>query len=255
MKILAIGDVVGVEAIEYLRRNLGAYRDAHGIDMVAVNGENASRGNGLTRDDAEALFAAGADVITLGNHVWKWNDLRDFLDDEARIVRPANYPDVCPGKGCTLIDAAGRRILVMNVCGVIFGEPLADPFDAVERMLRENDGKYDAAILDVHAEATGEKGAIARCFDGRIAAVYGTHTHVQTNDARVLPLGSGFITDLGMTGPVDGILGMRHDIIIAKLRTHLPSRFEVADGDIRANGAVFTLDGSMRCAACEAVTF
>ena len=242
MKILAIGDVVGPAAIEYLARNLGEFRRREGIDLVIANGENASVGNGLTAADAGSLLAAGADVITTGNHVWKWRDLRDLLDDRRDIVRPLNYPASAPGRGGAVIEARGRAVLVMNVMGTSYGEPLGDPFDAVERELAANAGRYDVAVLDVHAEATGEKAAIARFFDGRIAAVFGTHTHVRTADARVLPGGTGFITDLGMTGPGDGILGVRADCIIERLRTHMPTRFELASGPVTASGAVFDLD-------------
>ena len=253
MKILAIGDVVGSASIGYLTKKLSKFREYEGIDLVCVNGENASAGNGLTRADAEAIFAAGADVITTGNHIWKYSEIRDYLDDEPRIIRPANYPGEDPGRGCTVIEAAGKNVLVMNVAGVIYGEPLDDPFRAVEKMLDANAGTYDLAVLDVHAEATSEKAAIARCFDGRIAAVWGTHTHVQTNDARILPKGTAFITDLGMTGPDDSILGVRSELIITKLRTHLPVRFDVADGAIRCDAALFTLDGALRAVSAEAV--
>lgn len=255
MKILALGDVVGPASTEYLRRRLGAYREANGIDAVLVNGENANSQNGISRADAQDLLSAGADVITTGNHVWKWNDLRTLLDEEPRIIRPANYPGVCPGTGSALLDVNGRTLLCVNVAGTAYGEPLGDPFDAVERVLRENEGKYDFAALDVHAEATGEKAAIARYFDGRIAVVYGTHTHVQTADARILPRGSGFITDLGMVGPDDSILGVKPESVIERLRTHMPVRFETAAGNITAHGAVFTLDRDLRVTAVEAISF
>ena len=256
MKILAIGDVVGPASINYLARRLGVYRTANGVDLVVVNGENAATGNGLTRADADALLDAGADVITTGNHVWKWREIRDYLDESPFVVRPANYPAACPGSGCTLIDAVGKRILVMNVSGVVYLDALADPFDAVEKMLADNAGKYDAAVLDVHAEATSEKAAIARYFDGRIDCVWGTHTHVQTSDARILPRGTGFITDLGMTGPVESILGVTSEIIITKFRTHMPVKFSVPDGEIRAYGALFTLDRDLkRAVEVKAVSF
>ena len=253
MKILAIGDVVGPASTEYLARRLGKYRAENGIDLVCVNGENAATGNGLTRADADALLAAGADVITTGNHVWKRREIREYLDESPYVIRPASYPAACPGSGCTLIDAAGRRFLIMNVSGLVYMDTLSDPFDAVEKMLADNAGKYDAALLDVHAEVTSEKAAIARYFDGRITCVWGTHTHVQTNDARILPRGTGFITDLGMTGPVESILGVDCGIIIEKFRTHMPVKFFVPDGEIRADGAVFTLDRDLRCAGVEAV--
>lgn len=255
MKILAIGDVVGPASIEYLAHRLGKMRDKFALDLIAVNGENASVGNGLSRADAEALLSAGADVITTGNHVWQKFDLRDYLDDSPYIVRPANYPPDNPGSGSTIIDAAGRRILVMNVAGIVYGEPLADPFDAVEGMLRQNEGRYDVSILDIHAETTSEKRAIATFFDGRINIVWGTHTHVQTSDAQILPGGTAFITDLGMTGPKDSILGVKSELIIRKLRTHMPVKFEIAGGDIRGEGAIFTLGADLRPVAAESIRF
>lgn len=255
MKILAIGDVVGPASIEYLAHRLGKMRDKFALDLIAVNGENASVGNGLSRADAEALLSAGADVITTGNHVWQKFDLRDYLDDSPYIVRPANYPPDNPGSGSTIIDAAGRRILVMNVAGIVYGEPLADPFDAVEGMLRQNEGRYDVSILDIHAETTSEKRAISTFFDGRINIVWGTHTHVQTSDAQILPGGTAFITDLGMTGPKDSILGVKSELIIRKLRTHMPVKFEIAGGDIRGEGAIFTLGADLRPVAAESIRF
>ena len=255
MKILAIGDVVGPAAIEYLAHRLGGMRQKFALDLIVVNGENASIGNGLSRADAEALLAAGADVITTGNHVWQKFDLRDFLDDSPYIVRPANYPSANPGVGSTVIDAAGRRVLVMNVAGVVYGEPLADPFDAVEGMLARNEGKYDISVLDVHAETTSEKQAIARVFDGRINVIWGTHTHVQTSDARILPGGTAYITDLGMTGPKESILGVKSELIIRKLRTHMPVKFEVAGGEVRGEGAIFTLDGNGKAVSAECLRF
>lgn len=255
MKILAIGDVVGPAAIEYLSERLWKMRDKFALDLIAVNGENASIGNGLSRADAEALLAAGADVITTGNHVWQKFDLRDYLDDSPYIVRPANYPAANPGSGSTIIDAAGRRVLVMNVAGVVYGEPLADPFEAVEHMLKYNEGRYDLSVLDIHAETTSEKMALARYFDGRINVIWGTHTHVQTSDAQILPGGTAFITDLGMTGPKDSILGVKSELIIRKLRTHMPVKFEIAGGEVRGEGAIFTLDGSFKAVSAEAIRF
>lgn len=244
MKILAIGDVVGPAAIEYMSTRLRNYISSGRISLTLVNGENASVGNGLSRQDAEAILDAGADVITGGNHIWQKKDLRDFLDTSERIIRPANYPSQNPGNGYTIIDADGYRVLVMNVMGVVYGEPLADPFETVERILKREEGNYDIATLDIHAETTSEKYALARYFDGRINIIYGTHTHIPTADEQILKGGSGYITDLGMTGPHDSILGVKSECIIHKLTTKLPTRFEIAEGDIRVNGALFELDPS-----------
>ncbi|MBQ3184221.1 MAG: YmdB family metallophosphoesterase [Clostridia bacterium] len=244
MKILAIGDVVGPAAIEYMSKKLRNFVSAERVSLTLVNGENASVGNGLTRADAIAILDAGADVITGGNHIWQKKDLRDFLDTSERIIRPANYPSANPGNGYTIADADGYRVLVMNVMGVIYGDSLADPFETVERILKREEGNYDIATLDIHAETTSEKYALARYFDGRINVIYGTHTHIPTADEQVLPKGTGYITDLGMTGPHDSILGVKSECIIHKLTTKLPTKFEIAENDLRVNGALFELDPS-----------
>ncbi len=244
MKILAIGDVVGPAAIEYMSKKLRNFVSAERVSLTLVNGENASVGNGLSQADALAILDAGADVITGGNHIWQKKDLRDFLDTSERIVRPANYPSANPGNGYTIADADGYRVLVMNVMGVIYGESLADPFETIERILKREEGNYDIATLDIHAETTSEKYALARYFDGRINVIYGTHTHIPTADEQVLPKGSGYITDIGMTGPHDSILGVKSECIIHKLTTKLPTKFEIAENDLRVNGALFELDAS-----------
>lgn len=244
MKILAIGDVVGPAAVEYLAGKLRNFISAEKISLTLVNGENASIGNGLAYAEAQAILEAGADIITGGNHIWQKKDLRDFLDTSDRIIRPANYPSANPGNGYTISDAEGYRILCINVMGVVFGEPLACPFETVERILDREEGRYDFATLDIHAETTSEKLALARYFDGRINVIYGTHTHVATADEQILPNGSGYITDLGMTGPHNSILGVKSECIIHKLTTKLPTRFELAEEDIKINGALFDLNTS-----------
>ncbi|MDD6266152.1 MAG: TIGR00282 family metallophosphoesterase [Clostridia bacterium] len=254
MKILAVGDVVGITAVEYLEKRLRRFAAENGVDAIIVNGENASNGNGLSKNDAERLLNIGADVVTTGNHVWQKSDIRAFLDETPYVLRPANYPPAAPGSGSTVIDVGLKRLLVVNLMGVSYLEPLESPFDTLDKILRENEGKYDFSVVDFHAEATGEKGALANCFDGRIDAIFGTHTHVQTNDARVLPGGTCFITDVGMTGSLDSILGVKKECIIKKLRYHLPVRFEQADTDIRANGVIFTI-GEVDNLSAVAVTF
>lgn len=255
MKILVVGDVVGAGGVEYLERTLRTKIDELGADMTVVNGENSAPNNGIDTASAKALLAAGADVITTGNHVYKHSTFHSFLENSENVIRPLNYPSACPGNGYTYITISGYRILVMNVLGVVLGEPLSCPFDSVERVLDREKGRFDAAILDIHAETTSEKAAIARYFDGRISVVFGTHTHVQTSDARVLPKGTGFITDVGMCGPVDSILGVESGIIIDKLRLHLPKRFDIAGGEISANAALFELDGNGKCIKASAFTF
>ena len=242
MKILAIGDVVGQGGVDHLRSKLPAVKRLHGIDLTVVNGENSAKGNGISPDSAEQILMAGADVITTGNHVFKLRQIYDYLENSRYVIRPANYPPSAFGSGYTVVDTVKGRVLVINVLGTVTLEPLACPFDTVERILKREEGNYDIAVLDVHAEATSEKAALARYFDSRIQVVFGTHTHVQTADARILPKGTGFITDLGMCGPVDSVLGVRSDIIIDRLRTHMPRVFEYADGVCEATGAIFTVE-------------
>jgi len=240
--ILSIGDIVGQEAVEYISTRFGALRKEHCADMIIVNAENAAEGNGLDRATAETLLASGADVLTTGNHVWQKRDLRSFLDDNRNILRPANYRPELPGRGWGIYDFSGKRVLVMNLMGTVYLDPIACPFSTVDAILEKEKGNYDISVLDFHAEATSEKIAMAYYLDGRVSAVYGTHTHVQTSDARVFPKGTGFITDLGMTGPLESVLGVRSECIIEKLKYHIPVRFETAKGNIVIHGAKFTID-------------
>ena len=243
MKILTLGDVVGEQALRFLATELPRQRQMLGADLVIVNGENVCDVRGISPTAADTLIEHGADVITTGNHVFDRRDIYDYLDRSKTILRPINYPAECPGEGARIVTSAdGWRVLVINVSGCVFMEPLANPFTAVEHALDGARGKYDIAVLDVHAEATSEKIALARYFDGRIAAIFGTHTHVATADEQVLPLGTGYITDLGMTGPIDGVLGVCAEDVIFKSRTHLPRRFTVASGEIRAHGALFEVN-------------
>ncbi len=243
MKILAVGDVVGVGGTEYIRRNLWHIRKEYGVDLTILNGENAAKGNGLDRGTAETLFACGADVITSGNHIWNKHETRYFIDDMPLLLRPANYPVACPGQGCAVVEASGVRVLVMSLMGNVFmTETYASPFETADRLLEKHKGEYDAAVVDLHAEATSEKAALARYLDGRVTVLFGTHTHVQTNDARVLPRGTGFVTDIGMTGAYESILGVKTECILEKFLTQMPVRFEEAEGDVRFNGALFDVD-------------
>ena len=245
MRILAIGDVVGSDTVAYLHKNLWEVRRRERIDFTVANGENTSEIRGLSQKDASALLDTGVDLITLGNHAFGCRDLYAFLDaNENVIIRPANYPASAPGHGYTICNVGGWRVLCMAVSGVVFMEPLGDPFETVDRILEREKGAYDFALLDVHGEATSEKLALAHYFDGRVAVMFGTHTHVPTADEQVLPNGSGYITDLGMTGPVGGIIGTATEDVIHRFRTHLPTRFNVASGECRAHGAIFDVDES-----------
>ena len=258
MKILAVGDVVGRRSIEYLSKTLRRTAASLGADFVVVNGENASEIHGISKTDAEALLDAGADLITLGNHAFGSRDLYGFLDDNTDvIIRPANYPAACPGVGYAIHRVSGLRLLCMNLSGTAFLDPLDNPFTVVDRILERERGDYDIALLDFHAEATSEKLAMGYHLDGRVQIIFGTHTHVPTADAHVLPKGSGYITDLGMTGPQNGILGTDAAAVLFKMRTRMPSRFTVADGPITAQGALFTVEDTppYRCVRVERVEF
>ncbi len=258
MKILCIGDIVGRRAIDHLSRHLWRIREALGVDLVIANGENASEIHGICAADADALLSTGVDLITLGNHAFSSRDIGGVLDDRAAdIIRPANYPAVCPGVGHTVRTAGGARILCINLMGRVFMDPLDDPFTTVDRILERERGNYDFAVCDFHAEATSEKLAMGHHLDGRVSILFGTHTHVPTADDRIFPRGTGYVTDLGMTGPQNGILGTDAEAVLRKMRDHLPARFTVADGDICAQAVLFTVsdDPPRRCVKTERITF
>lgn len=244
LNILAVGDVVGQEAVALLEQHLWNWRKELGADLAVVNAENAAVGNGLDPDSAARLLHAGADVLTSGNHIFQKKSIYEYLDAHDHVIRPANYPPHCPGSGYTLTDVCGWRALVINVSGTVFLDTLACPFETVDRILDREAGKYDFALLDIHAEATAEKIALARYFDGRISCIWGTHTHVATADEKILPGGSGYITDLGMTGPTDSVLGVETDVVIEKFRTKMPVHFRTAQGGVVMHGALYTLEPS-----------
>ncbi len=248
MRILAVGDIVGERAVRELGPLLSLASRKYSPDLTVVNGENAAGGRGLTPALAAEIFSAGADVITTGNHIFDKDVILQYLDSDARLLRPANYPAETPGIGYCILPVSGVRVLVINVSGTVYmkNDSLSSPFDAAEHILSRENGAYDFAVIDLHAEATGEKLSFARYLDGkrelRIAAVWGTHTHIPTSDVRILPGGTGYVTDLGMTGPQNGILGVRSDIIINFTKDHLPGKFEVADGPTVLEGVVFDID-------------
>ena len=242
MRILTLGDIVGTRTIDYLQRNLWQIRREHHIDATIANGENTSEIRGLSAHDAAALLDTGIDLITLGNHAFGMRDIYSYLENETRVIRPANYPPVAPGAGYAILNVDGWRILCINVCGRVYMDPLASPFDTVDRILSREAGAYDFSVMDIHAEATSEKLALAYYFDGRVQVMFGTHTHVPTADAQILSGGSGYVTDLGMCGPRNSILGVKSEIIIEKLRSKMPARFEFAEGDIMFNGVIFDVE-------------
>ena len=256
MKILAIGDVVGSRAVAYLKEKLWNVRASLGADFVIANGENASEIHGISAADAEDILSSGVDVITLGNHSFGRKDICTTLNDSSYIIRPANYPPFVPGSGSTVVNICGWRFLCMNVLGTALMDSMACPFATVDKLLASEAGSYDVSVLDIHAESTSEKIALARYFDGRINVIFGTHTHVATADERVLPNGSGYITDLGMTGPINGVIGADADAVIERMRTKIPTHFRVADGEVKAYGALFELDTDKKCVtAVRRITF
>ena len=243
MKILAIGDVTSPTGASHLEKKLWSIRQKYNIDFCVVNGENASFITGISRDGAEKLLRSGADVITGGNHTLHNHSAHAMLDEFPEVLRPVNFGDDAPGHGYTIVNTGAYRILVINAMGTVHIEPqLNMPYSYIEEVLRREEGNYDFAVLDIHAEATGEKLAVAHNFDGRINVIFGTHTHVPTADATVLPNGSGYISDLGMCGESGGILGMEISSVLFKMKTRLPGKFKCASGVPVADAVVFVID-------------
>jgi metallophosphoesterase (TIGR00282 family) len=243
LNLLFIGDIVGRPGRRAVKTALPELINTYKPDAIIANGENAAGGLGLTQDTAEELFDLGISVLTTGNHVWQKKDLYRFLEDNTRILRPANYPPGAPGKGATVINLSnGIRLGVVNLIGRVFMSPLDCPFRVADAIVTELSEKCDLIVVDFHAEATSEKIAMGWFLDGRVACIVGTHTHVQTADERILPEGTGYMSDLGMTGPVNSVLGVRTDIIIDRFLTGLPRQFQIASGPTELCGAVVTVD-------------
>ena len=239
MKFLLIGDIVGRAGRRAVRELLPDLVEEHEIDFVIANAENSAGGFGITKKIAEELFEYGIDCLTMGNHTWKNKNIYKFIDAEPRLVRPLNFAPGIPGRGYSTFRKNGRRIIVANLIGQIYIGPHDSPFRTIDKHLDSMELESDILLLDFHAEATGEKGAMGRYLDGRVDCVFGTHTHVQTNDAKILPEGTAFISDIGMTGAIDSILGMKPDSIIKKHLTGLPTKFSVGTGSVKLSGAVF----------------
>ena len=237
MRLLFIGDVVGRPGREALSTAMPDLRAERMPDLVVVNGENSAGGVGITKETGEELFAAGADLITLGNHTYRHRDVYPYLDAEQRILRPANFPDGNPGHGHTVVEAAGMRVAVINLSGQMHLQVERNPFSAIDELLGKLAGAADAIIVDFHAELTSEKVAMGWHLDGRVAAVLGTHTHVPTADARVLPGGTAHMADVGMTGSRAGVIGVRREQALEAFRTQMPVRFDTADEDVWLMGA------------------
>jgi len=249
IKVLFLGDVIGKPG----RKAVEKFIRGCNVDFVIINGENLAGGIGITPLVAQEMLSCGVDLITTGNHVWKKKEMIPFLMGERRVIRPLNYPEGTPGFGHSITNKNNKKLCVVNLEGRVFMTPLDCPFRAMDNLLKELDKKIPI-IVDFHAEATSEKIALGWYLNGKVAAVVGTHTHVQTADERVLPKGTGYITDLGMTGPADSVIGMEKSVVLEKFVTQLPQRFEVGKDDIEAQGVILTLENQGNtCIAIERV--
>lgn len=243
MRLLFIGDIVGRPGRNILKERLSQIQREHQVDYTIANAENSAGGKGINREIFRELYTCGIDVFTMGNHVWDNRSIFDFIDEEERLIRPANYPDICPGKGFNIYQMCyNKSIAVINASGRVFLPAIDCPFRIVDQILQDIAGQADYILIDFHAEATSEKLAFAHYFDGRVTAVLGTHTHVQTADARILPGGTAYISDVGMTGPSDSIIGMEKSNIIRKFISGMPAKFEVAGGPAQIDAVLLELD-------------
>ncbi len=248
MNVLFIGDVVGAPGRRALEELLSRVVDRHLIDLVIANGENAAGGLGITPMVADQLLGLGIDVLTSGNHIWKHKEIIPYLEATDRLLRPANYPPGTPGRGLSLVEtAAGEKAAVLNLEGRVFMSPLECPFRTADLVLAAVPPEVKVIIMDMHAEATSEKQAMGWHLAGRVSAVVGTHTHVQTADERILPGGTGYISDAGMTGPVDSVIGMKKEIILERFLSQLPQPFKVATQNIQLQGVILQIDPQGRC--------
>lgn len=245
MRILFIGDVVGNMGVEMITSKLASIKQEYRPQVTIVNGENSTAmGRGITENIFKTMMRSGVDVVTLGNHAWNNEDIYNFIDDTPKLVRPANYPGkAVPGHGYTIINVNGKKLAVINIQGRVFMDNIDDPFSQLDQLVTDLTDQVDAIFVDCHAEATSEKLALALYLDGRISALVGTHTHVQTNDGRILPNGTAFLSDVGMTGPIDGVLGMKSDTVIERFLNARPVRYSVVDsGNAILSGCVIDID-------------
>lgn len=246
VRCMVIGDIIGKPGRQAVGHHLADLRAELDLDMVIANGENVAAGAGLTPNLSEELFGHGIDVITSGNHIWDKREIYEYLESDRPVLRPMNYPDSAPGRGWlvhTLPD--GEQVAVMNAMGRVFMNQLDSPFEAMERLLEEAaEPLPPMRILDFHCEITSEKNAMGWFLDGRVSAVLGSHTHVPTADARILPKGTAYISDIGMTGPRDSVIGFSLETVLPRFLTHLPTRFQVAEGPVSFNAVVVTMDRS-----------
>ena len=242
MKILAVGDIVGNIGISELKNKLYQLRQKEEIDFVIVNGENAAEGMGITEKNFEDIISQNVDVVTMGNHTWGKKEIFKFID-HPKLIRPANYPKGVVGKGYGIYECKNKKIAVINLIGRVYINILSDnPFLIAKNIIKKIKDKVDMIFVDFHAEATGEKITMGHYLDGKVTAVFGTHTHVQTADEKILPKGTAFISDIGMTGPKNSALGMDISVVIKRFETALPEKYKMATGEGMLNGVIFDVD-------------
>lgn len=244
MNILITGDMVGSPGRKIFARVAGQLRRSGAVDFVVANAENVAGGKGITRAIASELLEAGADVLTMGDHMWDQKEIASFLDVEKRLIRPANFAPGCPGRGVVTVETPKGRVTVINLVGRVFMPPMDCPFRAVDTLLAKEPNMGKVILVDFHAEATSEKMAMGRHLDGRVSAVVGTHTHVQTSDETILPKKTAYLTDLGMTGPKDSIIGCDQASVMVRFLTGMPAKFEVAEHNVALEGVLIDVDES-----------
>jgi metallophosphoesterase (TIGR00282 family) len=254
LRLLFLADIVGTPGRNAVEERLESLREELDVDFCVANGENIADGVGITPKLANRMLAAGVDVITLGNHTWRRNEIAPYLSGSDRVVRPANFASSVPGKGLAFAPARdGSTVAVINVIGSLFLDTAISMWELVDGLVEEARRETGVILVDVHAEATSEKVALAHWLDGKVTAVLGTHTHVQTNDARILPGGTAALSDAGMTGPHDSVIGVTKEQAIKRMRTGMPVRFETASGDVRIEGALVECDANGRASSCVTV--
>jgi metallophosphoesterase (TIGR00282 family) len=249
MKILFIADVVGVPGRRAVEARLASLKEEREVDFCILNGENLADGVGITPKLADKMFECGADAITLGNHVWRRGEIVPYLKESDRIVRPANLSARAPGKRLIVVG----EVAVINLLGSLFINPPVSPFEVIDDLVEQAQKRTPIIVVDMHGEATSEKVAMSRWLDGKVTAVIGTHTHIQTNDARVQPDGTAAITDAGMTGPHNSVIGVEAELAIRQMRTAMPVRFETASGDVRIEGVLVECGADGRATSCESI--
>jgi metallophosphoesterase (TIGR00282 family) len=259
MNILAVGDIIGAAGVAFLKKNLWDFRRDNKIDCVIANGENSAPGNGIDIKSANLIIESGVDMITTGNHVWHKKEIYNYMDENNYILRPANYPAACPGAGYNIINISGYKILFINLMGTVYFDlGLESPFETADKIFARERANFDFAVIDIHAEATGEKVALAKYIDGNYKAglIFGTHTHIQTADEQILKNGAGYITDLGMTGGSDSVLGVKSELIIKKYLTRMPVKFEPCEENIELRGVIAKInEKDFKCEEIKRVKF